>query len=204
MLEQVSDPVADEALLDALTHIIPDVRAHAALALAKKKNHRSIPFLLKSLRHPNLLVRRSAIYGLGVLRAYEAVPALFEMFSDFDPEIRGSVAMALGQIGDASIIPALLNTLQSDNPAMRAVALDVLGRLNQSETIEPFIALLGDTNLSTHVLKTSFENGISCPRVSDVAVHVLRSIATSEAIDAIKAFQRKRAIQHLGSMFEDE
>ncbi|XP_035690300.1 uncharacterized protein LOC118425519 isoform X3 [Branchiostoma floridae] len=92
-----------DALLDLLNDTDPNVRAVAAVTLAKSGNAEDqevIKRLLKTLQDKDRLVRESGCIALGYLRAKEAVPQLVHLWrNDTISTVREAASVSLEKIG---------------------------------------------------------------------------------------------------------
>jgi len=131
------------ALIEALQHPEPRVRARLALALAKMgpPAQAAIPNLIEQLKDEDPRARAGAARALGNLASETAaaVPALAALLKDPEAPVRVISAMALGQLGPrAKAAAPALRTAQRADPALevRSAAAAAL------EDVDPPVALV--------------------------------------------------------------
>lgn len=118
-----------DALLEALGHASPDVRRHAAMALAKAREPRAAEAILARLADPDPWNRQVYITALGDLGNAAAAPSLVERLEKGDPAEARAAHEALERLsGKKASIPF------SDSPADRgALALFWRGWLESTQ-----------------------------------------------------------------------
>ncbi len=134
-------------LLGALTESSPDVRASAALAVARASAAGAVTGLLKmAAKDESADVQHVAIIALGVLGDDAAVPYLMTVARDLEeaPRRRSLSALALGMIGTPDSVDALLLVVDPSSPkahreptAFLGAALVGLGVSGRPEAVEP-------------------------------------------------------------------
>ena len=130
----------DGDLASALSDPRAEVRARAALAVARIAPADAGTLLEAALGDPDARVRREAALGLGLLADPAGLAALVEAARDGDPRVREDVAEALGRIRDVSSASALSALLADAEPMVRAKACLAAWRLpDPSFAIDPLI-----------------------------------------------------------------
>jgi len=115
-------PAAGEALIGALQHEVPSVRARAAMALGRARVVAATEALIAALKDSDRSVRLEAVVALAALRQDAAVPALVEALNDSEESVRQSVPIALGEIGTEAALKALKEAAQHEDEGIRWVA----------------------------------------------------------------------------------
>ena len=117
-LEQMKDPAAVPALIDALKDKDLGVRRNAAWALGRMKDPQAVPALIKALKDESSYVRRAAAVALGEIKDPRAVPALIEALKGENDFVRENAAWALQAIGQPAV-PALIDALKDESWLVR-------------------------------------------------------------------------------------
>ena len=107
------------ALLEALADRSPEVRAAAALALARRRETHAIVTIAAWLSGGDPGLRRSAAEALGIFGP-AAVPALLDLLERGSPEARVSAVQALAEIGDARAFETIATLAQPPPPLTAA------------------------------------------------------------------------------------
>lgn len=142
-LAQMQHPAARDALAEAITHPVLDVRVAAAEALAAAKDVRAIPGLFDAIRN------RLYYKVIDDFQSFDedAAPALLQALNDADENdlVREAAAWTLGRMRYAAAFPALVSTLHGASaPKLRAAALGTLGSLGDPAANTWFIEALAD------------------------------------------------------------
>ena len=111
----------------------PELRRHAALALAEHRDAAGLPVLTGALdRCPGVDECRMVILALGKLADRRATPALLAHLSEVPN--RREMVEALGDIADPAALPALVQRLRQDEYVpVRAAAAVALGKIGGAE-----------------------------------------------------------------------
>jgi len=131
-LAEFADPASADALLEALTDPVDEVRWQAAGALAKIGDPRAVRPLLEAL-HRETDWGANRIGDTLVSFGSTAVPDLARYALLNDPSLSSTtahlplVARVLGIIGDVRAEPAMLSALESDDTELRIRAAAALG-----------------------------------------------------------------------------
>lgn len=129
-----------------------DVRAAAAMALAKSGRESAVPLLAELRADPVVSVRQAALLGLGVIQDPSALGPLAEVLRDrqLERELRLTAAVGIGLLGsdearsvlDAYLEAATFQALESDLQLGLAIAA---GLLQDPQMVAPINALLHST-----------------------------------------------------------
>jgi HEAT repeat protein len=141
-------PVAQQTLIEALQHPLPDVRYHAAIVQARFNNTTSLPTLLEALGGENRsiyyeVIQAEVIQALSKI-GVAAVPGLLEALHDKNEDIRSSAAKALGEIGDVAAVPGLLEALHDQDKDVRLNVVTVLGQIGDRTVVPSLLEALHD------------------------------------------------------------
>jgi HEAT repeat protein len=148
-LAEFADPASADALLEALSDAVDEVRWQAAGALAKIGDPRAVRPLLETLQ-------REAEWGANrigdtlVAFGSAAVPDLARYALLTDSSLSSStshlplVARVLGIIGDVRAEPAMLSALASDDAELRIRAAAALGTVGSLTCVPALRRALGD------------------------------------------------------------
>lgn len=122
-LSEMGTPEADDALVQALRHPLPDVRIEAAWRLSDRGDVRAFPGLLEGNRRRGwhfLFADRVALLGAA------AVPPLRSALEDKRPWMRRDVVWAMSRVGDPGVVPDLIRCLSDPDAEVRREAARVL------------------------------------------------------------------------------
>ncbi|MBL8058776.1 MAG: HEAT repeat domain-containing protein [Anaerolineales bacterium] len=113
LLEVIDDPRAAEALAEVAGRAEHDqLRCAAALALARRRDARAVPFLIQGLTCHDAELRGDAAEALGEMGDPRAVEPLIQtMRMDGQPAPRWKAMTALGRLGDPRAVKALTDQL---------------------------------------------------------------------------------------------
>lgn len=149
ILASLADERVFDPLLDALRS--PDwiVRMHAARAVGRLKNPRSIPSLFPLLQDPVKTVREEASSALASL-GETAIPSLVEALTHQDWLVRLHAVESLGKTRSRKAVGPLLSTLSDDaDSAVREDAIRALGDIGDPEAVDTLFAVLNRPELRT-------------------------------------------------------
>jgi len=100
-LEQIGDPAGVPVIIEGLSDADPEVRLHAARAIASfGKVGGSREALAALLSDEDAAIRKVAIYALGQTGDPEAIPILIPRLEDPLEDVRWNAALALAVLGD--------------------------------------------------------------------------------------------------------
>jgi len=171
------------ALVDALRQHARDVRAAAALSLARLRLPQAIPYVeLAALEDPDLFVRTQALLGLGVTGSGQVVELLASIYEDASrgDEERSYAAFALGLLGNDHAIEVLRRRLDEESlgrqsNALRAATLFAAG-LTEASVLSGEIQTLLDSWL-----------GRQEPHLRGLAAVALGRIGDEAALPTLRA-----------------
>jgi HEAT repeat protein len=133
-----------EPLMKALDDPAREVRAAAAVALARYHHPLAAQTIIDYLPKAKPRVRPALIYALAGIDDLIAVRELVRLGTTRDPNMRAAVAYALGKLRDRRALTTLLAMLHDEDAAVRANAAHALGNYPGNETIEALIGALDD------------------------------------------------------------
>lgn len=185
-------PVSDEdrrqivlpALVDALRQRHRDVRAAAALALARLQVPQAIPYVeLAALEDPDLFVRTQALLGLGMTGSGQVVELLASAYLDAarDDETRSYAAFALGLVGNDHAVEVLRRQLSEEalgrqSNALRAATLFAAG-LTEAAVLSADVQTLLDSWLGRQEPTLRGLAAVALGRIgADAALPTLRAL----------------------------
>jgi hypothetical protein len=142
------EDVADAALRarPAFRGNLGDIRDRilSTVNIARMKEEKDVPGLIRALRNPDISVQYEATEALGQLRDPAAVQPLMGVLTDDQYSgIRWKAAEALVQIGTPAVDP-LIAVLSHPEEDVRWKAAIALGEIGDSRAIGPLIELLRD------------------------------------------------------------
>ena len=149
-LAEFADPASADALLEALSDPVDEVRWQAAGALAKIGDPRAVRPLLETLQRESDW-GASRIGDTLVAFGSAAVPDLARYALLTDSSLSSStthlplVARVLGIIGDVRAEPAMLSALESDEPELRIRAAAALGTVGSLACVPALRRALRDS-----------------------------------------------------------
>jgi HEAT repeat protein len=147
------------ALVNALTHTNPYVRANASTALANAVSAggiprtapvAAVPLWLEQLKDNDANLRSHAAWGLGTIReqAELCVPALMRSLDDPSPAVQNASAKSLQDFGPAATeaLPKLTNPFSSPNPNIRQAVAGALGAIGDARAVPILASGIHDPN----------------------------------------------------------
>lgn len=198
-LAEMRLPEADEALLGALNHPLPDVRIAAAWQWAKRKDPRAVPGLIEGNRrrgwHLELArklaeigsaalpavraalgdsaswMRRDLVWGLQAIGDPAAVPDLVAMLGDPDIEVQTEAVGALGKLASPDAVPELVRMLGHPDEKLRAKSIEALKQIGGAA---------GARALRDFAVSANGEDLLT-------AIEALKEMAADEASQAVAA-----------------
>lgn len=124
---------AVKALITALQHQNPEVRANAATALAQIGNDAApaLPALSRALQDKDPKVRSAAVEAFGSIGRRAMVPYLVANLKHENASVRYNAAHGLTRLGNyaESAVPTLTQTLQDKETWVRLTAATALGNI---------------------------------------------------------------------------
>ncbi|MBF2066386.1 MAG: HEAT repeat domain-containing protein [Calothrix sp. C42_A2020_038] len=124
---------AVQALITALQHQNPEVRAQAATALAQIGNDAApaLPALSRALQDQDERVRGAAVEAFGSIGKRAMIPYLVANLKHENASVRYNAAHGLTRLGNyaESAVPTLTETLQDQETWVRLTAATALGNI---------------------------------------------------------------------------
>ena len=138
-LGSIGDARAIGAIVRAtLRDPAPQVRAHAAGALARLEGERAVDVLVAALADPDYATRLRALEAFETIRVEDTSP-LESSLRDANPEVRRRAALALERVG---YLEARVNALTGTDRAARARAYEALlelGRVGLADSVVAYV-----------------------------------------------------------------
>ena len=131
-LAEMNLPEAQQALIEALNHPLPDVRIEAAWQLAARGDARAVAGLIEGNRRRQWhseFARKIAEIGP------PAVPALLAALPGEGPIMRRDLVWALEGTGDPGVVQHVAKLLDAPEPLVRQTALNSLKNLGTKEAM---------------------------------------------------------------------
>jgi HEAT repeat protein len=144
ILELKARPVP--AVTGALKDSAPEVRAAAALALAKFRAEKAADHVATLTQDPNRDVRWSAARALGDLGAPDAGGAVATLLGDRSPLVRAKAAWALGKLGAKEHASKVAVLLKDPDRFVRREAAIVLGGLGSAAALPALTGAIDDAD----------------------------------------------------------
>lgn len=168
----------------------PVLRRQGADTLARSRDQRASPYLLKALSDAVPGVRAAAVDGLCQLNNREATAKISELLvKDPDATVRQQAAGSLGYMMDPASGPALVKALKDKEIAVRYAAANTLGAMKYVQAEDPLIDSLSDAEMR---------------RIAISALGQVKSVKAAKTIAVSLAdpdkFTRIEAIKALGSI----
>lgn len=206
VLCRIDSEQGSEALVDALTNADKDVRLAAALELARRKEARAIPFLVKVISSSEPIASRMAMVDLLEGFGSAAIPILasFVAGHEFENEtIIECAAKALGRIGSAKAVPHLVKAMSAIYPSARKYAFEALVNIIESDSssVDRLAVLLSYSDSVTDDGLTEAEQQ-HARFVSDLAYAILLRLP-SAAREPVRDYSEKNA-ERLGASNTDD
>jgi len=139
---QMNHPAAREALASAVVqHSTLDVRVHASVMLAERRDARAVPGLIDAVRDQQYQYNYQSsswwIHEFLQRIGPAAVPALIEALDKEDSRVRRYIIQTLGKIKDAAAVPALVDALRDEQVCNAAAeALERIGTPEAMAAVE--------------------------------------------------------------------
>jgi len=166
-LAEMQIPEAEEALVGALKHPLPDVRIASAWQLAKRGDARAVPGLIEGNRRrgwhmefarkireigraalpglrpmltdPQPWMRRDAIWAIQEVGGSEAAGDLAERLGDDEKEVVRAAVRAMGALGDSAGIQAVAPMVIDGRREVREAALQALVSMGGPSSVETLV-----------------------------------------------------------------
>ncbi|HLK90460.1 MAG TPA: HEAT repeat domain-containing protein [Polyangia bacterium] len=179
---RTADP---DALVGLVAGHADSVRRNAAIDALSRGGTRSLPALMRALRHADAEVVMFAAGILGKTRDGTAVPELVKLLEHRDINVAQQAAESLGHLRSPLAVEALCRALGGD-PWLRFAAVHALGEIGDPRAVAAIVPLLDDEMLCAEV--TEALGKIGSREALTVLVHRLRQSADPEAFrDCLRA-----------------
>jgi HEAT repeat protein len=132
-----------EALVGLVAGHADSIRRNAAIDALTRGGARSLPALVRALRHADAEVVMFAAGILGKTRDGTAVPELVKLLEHADINVAQQAAESLGQLRSPLAVDALMRTLGGD-PWLRFAAVHALGEIGDERAVPALVLLLAD------------------------------------------------------------
>ena len=193
-----------EALIKSLSDPEGNVRHKAAESLGVMSSDEAVTPLMGRLGDPDWHAAAGAAEALGRIGSQQAESSLLKSLFHEHSGVRKAAAKALDRLESKKAWSILVNRLSAPNPFLRRCAAEGLENLNGEYTVDPLIKALTDDEpavrwtaaraLGEKRAKGSLPhliNLFSDPAVVLTALRSLGQLGRSEAVEAVKEWQRK-------------
>lgn len=117
---------------------------HTILHILKRIGSPAVPYLTRSLDHPNGLVVQRVCWALGDIADSSAVSALAAISSHNRWQVRDEAIGALGDIGNRGGSAAIITGLSDSIGQVRKAAAVSAGKVGVIESVQLLVEILGD------------------------------------------------------------
>ena len=196
--------IADERVLEPLESALLSqdwvVRMHAARAVGRLGNPRSVETLVLLLQDKVPAVRDEAIAAL-VSMGESAVKPLVAALEDQDWRIRLRATEALCVLKSPTAVKPLVEILQHDrDTAVRQEAARALGQIGDSAAVDALLGVVEEPRLQVHVIEAL--GRIGDRRVLPLLFRLIGELKTSDYEDRTPACEDNRYEQDLACVEE--
>ncbi|HLK91808.1 MAG TPA: HEAT repeat domain-containing protein [Polyangia bacterium] len=147
-----AEMVDPDLLVEAVADHVDSRRRNAAMDALAKGGARSVPALIRGLRHPDGEV---VMFSAGVLArtgSPAAIPHLVSLLDHEDINISQQVIDSLAQMRSAVAVDALVKVLDKD-PWLRFAAVHALGEIGDQRAVPALAPLLADDGVRGAVIR---------------------------------------------------
>jgi HEAT repeat protein len=148
-----AEMVDPDLLVEAVADHVDSRRRNAAMDALAKGGARSVPALIRGLRHPDCEV---VMFSAGVLArtgSPAAIPHLVALLDHQDINIAQQVIDSLAQMRSALALEALVKVLDRD-PWLRFAAVHALGEIGDHRAVPALAPLLADDGVRGAVIRS--------------------------------------------------
>lgn len=205
-LARIGEP-AVEALVEALRDEDRFVRCHAADALRRIGDARSVQPLVQALKDEYEIVRLYAMEGLGRVGDAAAVEPLIRVLNDEFREVpyeslRKHVVEALAGVGEPAVEP-LIEALKDEDVRVREAVAEALGGIGDERAADPLVHALEDGHWSVRrraadalagIRGTAAEPAIRSARAEGVSLIKVYAVLFRRDISAQEYAERARLV----------
>jgi HEAT repeat protein len=147
-----AEMVDPDLLIDAVADHVDSRRRNAAMDALAKGGARSVPALIRGLRHADCEV---VMFSAGVLArtgSPAAIPHLVSLLDHQDINVAQQVVDSLAQMRSAVAVEALVKVLDRD-PWLRFAAVHALGEIGDGRAVPALAPLLADEGVRGGVIR---------------------------------------------------
>src|SRR6185437_8833048 len=147
-----AEMVDPDLLIEAVADHVDSRRRNAAMDALAKGGARSVPALIRGLRHPDGEV---VMFSAGVLArtgSPAAIPHLVSLLDHDDINVAQQVIDSLAQMRSAVAVEALVRVLDRD-PWLRFAAVHALGEIGDQRAVPALAPLLADDGVRGAVIR---------------------------------------------------
>jgi HEAT repeat protein len=147
-----AEMVDPDLLVEAVADHVDSRRRNAAMDALAKGGARSVPALIRGLRHPDCEV---VMFSAGVLArtgSPAAIPHLVSLLDHQDINVAQQVVDSLAQMRSAVAVEALVKVLDRD-PWLRFAAVHALGEIGDHRAVPALAPLLADDGVRGAVIR---------------------------------------------------
>lgn len=196
--------IADERVLEPLHAALLSqdwvVRMHAARAVGRLGNPRSVETLVLLLQDKVPAVRDEAVAALGSL-GESAVEPLVKVLEDQDWRVRLRATEALCVLKSSTAVEPLVGLLQHDpDTAVRQEAARALGHIGDGAAVDALLGVVEEPRLQVRVIEAL--GRIGDRRVLPLLFRLIGELKTSDYEDRTPACEDNRYEQDLASVEE--
>jgi HEAT repeat protein len=217
ILTALKDRKAVNAFEDLLTHVDPDIRRSAALALWGIKSEEAADSLMRVLedKDEESNIRLIAAYALREIRSERVVELLIKILEDkdVDSDVRRKSVNALTKIRSERVVELLIKILEDkdEDSDVRGGAASALGEIKSEKGMQSLIKVLEDKDEDSSVrwIAASALGEIKSEKAVQFLMGVLEEKDEESHIRSIVAYalgevRSERAVELLMKILEDK
>ncbi|MBB6481686.1 MFS transporter [Spirochaeta isovalerica] len=138
-LRSIDDSSQDLVVDDVMERLYdpdPDVREEAARALGRIGSHEAVDALVDQLQDRESTIRTQAARALGKIGNRDALPYLLEGINDSSEDVQNACTLALGYMGDEESVKRLLSIIRNmGSDRLAASGAEAAGKLGAIEAV---------------------------------------------------------------------
>ena len=138
-LRSIDDYSQDLALEDVIERLYdpdPDVREEAASALGRIGSNEAVQALIEQLQDEQSTIRAHSAKALGKIGHKDALPFLLEGINDSSEDVQNACTMALGSMGDKESVKRLLSIIKNiGSDRLAASSAEAASKLGAIEAV---------------------------------------------------------------------
>jgi HEAT repeat protein len=183
-IKEAAKSADPDALVGLVGSHADSVRRNAAIDALSRGGTRSLPALLRALRHTDTEVVMFAAGILGKTRDGTAVPELIKLLGHADINVAQQAAESLGQLRSPLAVDGLCQALTGD-PWLRFAVVHALGEIGDGRAVPALVALLGEEMVRAEALAALGKIG-----TSEALTELCRCLRESKDPEAFSACLR--------------